>query len=137
MVNFSSILIGPFFFDFNFTKYSALPETKSGESTNSQKCLESGISEYGPRESIARVSNCDGNPNQSFFLQNEKIRTFFKNEHWCGQIMGGRLRFLPCVYSEGNLPFQFIDKFGQVWGCLLYTSPSPRDGLLSRMPSSA
>ena len=23
------------------------------------------------------------------------------------------------------------------WDCLLYTSPSPRDGLLSRMPSSA
>ena len=26
---------------------------------------------------------------------------------------------------------------GKWWGCLLYTSPSPRDGLLSRMPSSA
>ena len=25
----------------------------------------------------------------------------------------------------------------QLMGCLLYTSPSPRDGLLSRMPSSA
>ena len=25
----------------------------------------------------------------------------------------------------------------EVKGCLLYTSPSPRDGLLSRMPSSA
>ena len=25
----------------------------------------------------------------------------------------------------------------RVWHCLLYTSPSPRDGLLSRMPSSA
>ena len=25
----------------------------------------------------------------------------------------------------------------KVIGCLLYTSPSPRDGLLSRMPSSA
>ena len=25
----------------------------------------------------------------------------------------------------------------QVKACLLYTSPSPRDGLLSRMPSSA
>ena len=24
-----------------------------------------------------------------------------------------------------------------LWHCLLYTSPSPRDGLLSRMPSSA
>ena len=26
---------------------------------------------------------------------------------------------------------------GQCEACLLYTSPSPRDGLLSRMPSSA
>ena len=26
---------------------------------------------------------------------------------------------------------------GVMYGCLLYTSPSPRDGLLSRMPSSA
>ena len=25
----------------------------------------------------------------------------------------------------------------QLFDCLLYTSPSPRDGLLSRMPSSA
>ena len=24
-----------------------------------------------------------------------------------------------------------------IWGCLLYTSPSPRDATLSRMPSSA
>ena len=27
--------------------------------------------------------------------------------------------------------------FLKVYACLLYTSPSPRDGLLSRMPSSA
>ena len=27
--------------------------------------------------------------------------------------------------------------FKQLDDCLLYTSPSPRDGLLSRMPSSA
>ena len=26
---------------------------------------------------------------------------------------------------------------GLVWACLLYTSPSPRDATLSRMPSSA
>ena len=32
-------------------------------------------------------------------------------------------------------PVHFI--FGEVDACLLYTSPSPRDGLLSRMPSSA
>ena len=29
------------------------------------------------------------------------------------------------------------DLFETFMGCLLYTSPSPRDGLLSRMPSSA
>ena len=29
------------------------------------------------------------------------------------------------------------DSVGEVVDCLLYTSPSPRDGLLSRMPSSA
>ena len=28
-------------------------------------------------------------------------------------------------------------EFFKEWSCLLYTSPSPRDGLLSRMPSSA
>ena len=31
-----------------------------------------------------------------------------------------------------------LPQTGQMWlDCLLYTSPSPRDGLLSRMPSSA
>ena len=29
------------------------------------------------------------------------------------------------------------EKFKEITACLLYTSPSPRDGLLSRMPSSA
>ena len=42
---------------------------------------------------------------------------------------------------------ELVEVNGEVWtfdrsgailpGCLLYTSPSPRDGLLSRMPSSA
>ena len=31
----------------------------------------------------------------------------------------------------------FKKEIAQSMGCLLYTSPSPRDGLLSRMPSSA
>ena len=33
--------------------------------------------------------------------------------------------------------FKKIPILGVCLGCLLYTSPSPRDGLLSRMPSSA
>ena len=31
----------------------------------------------------------------------------------------------------------YIDEAADSYSCLLYTSPSPRDGLLSRMPSSA
>ena len=32
---------------------------------------------------------------------------------------------------------QGVETLGSLSNCLLYTSPSPRDGLLSRMPSSA
>ena len=35
------------------------------------------------------------------------------------------------------LGFQGMAEFREYGDCLLYTSPSPRDGLLSRMPSSA
>ena len=38
------------------------------------------------------------------------------------------------VYMKPDAQFEIYQKFGI---CLLYTSPSPRDGLLSRMPSSA
>ena len=40
-------------------------------------------------------------------------------------------------YCVDNLPPALITKFAELCYCLLYTSPSPRDGLLSRMPSSA
>ena len=32
---------------------------------------------------------------------------------------------------------RLVPSGADLWACLLYTSPSPRDGLLSRMPSSA
>ena len=46
------------------------------------------------------------------------------------------------VNYDGTCSFKPGARFGpeairQVSSCLLYTSPSPRDGLLSRMPSSA
>ena len=36
-----------------------------------------------------------------------------------------------------TLIFGVMHKINLSYACLLYTSPSPRDGLLSRMPSSA
>ena len=47
------------------------------------------------------------------------------------------------LYNKSNIPGrpENLHKYNKVLksllACLLYTSPSPRDGLLSRMPSSA
>ena len=43
-----------------------------------------------------------------------------------------------CTYKyDGDNPVINDVIKSQNYDCLLYTSPSPRDGLLSRMPSSA
>ena len=46
------------------------------------------------------------------------------------------------IIAHGMLTLAMVSEamaknYGKSWLCLLYTSPSPRDGLLSRMPSSA
>ena len=42
------------------------------------------------------------------------------------------------VANKWAVVIAIVDDGGHLlWLCLLYTSPSPRDGLLSRMPSSA
>ena len=40
-------------------------------------------------------------------------------------------------YTGDIIAHQLGQTLDRIKGCLLYTSPSPRDGLLSRMPSSA
>ena len=50
----------------------------------------------------------------------------------------GRPKFLLDLTGSGRTLIQAtVDRLAPLVGCLLYTSPSPRDGLLSRMPSSA
>ena len=41
------------------------------------------------------------------------------------------------VFENETQKAFFMKGVDEAEGCLLYTSPSPRDGLLSRMPSSA
>ena len=47
------------------------------------------------------------------------------------------LPFFDVIRYKHSLKERAIDVAEQICICLLYTSPSPRDGLLSRMPSSA
>ena len=63
-------------------------------------------------------------------------------EHSVVLIRGGRVKDLPGVryhLIHGKYDFRGLAKRKKSRSkyCLLYTSPSPRDGLLSRMPSSA
>ena len=45
---------------------------------------------------------------------------------------------LACTHTvAGYFVTPLLTRFRRIFPCLLYTSPSPRDGLLSRMPSSA
>ena len=61
------------------------------------------------------------------------------------RLIGGRAQFINSAVkkdkvSRSSVPSQnlmIIQREISFPGCLLYTSPSPRDGLLSRMPSSA
>ena len=63
--------------------------------------------------------------------------------YWNGDNTGGGMVLKDMTYSGGspsnsgtlNRAYKMFD--GGYNSCLLYTSPSPRDGLLSRMPSSA
>ena len=38
---------------------------------------------------------------------------------------------------DPNVMRDLVSQIAELQSCLLYTSPSPRDGLLTRMPSSA
>ena len=61
---------------------------------------------------------------------------------WGPSIIGfGSVHYRYASGREGDTPgIAFSPRKAELVlyvGCLLYTSPSPRDGLLSRMPSSA
>ena len=86
----------------------------------------------------------------SSFIESPKTKNEFLHEHLS---VGSEKQELTWVNSEFSLPVQEKIKIENiikqsenlksdfdlktVLTCLLYTSPSPRDGLLSRMPSSA
>ena len=68
------------------------------------------------------------------------IVIFFIVYFWISAIVYADTRInlhLPCELERMGMMDNDKRNPGCDKGCLLYTSPSPRDGLLSRMPSSA
>ena len=69
---------------------------------------------------------------------------YMTNAMWVSALVGGVCAF-PSAYLMlkgwsligDALSHSIVPGVALAYICLLYTSPSPRDGLLSRMPSSA
>ena len=63
-----------------------------------------------------------------------------QRDHWYHEAMAEAATDCPAEQMAAEDPLFILytsGSTGKPKGCLLYTSPSPRDGLLSRMPSSA
>ena len=69
------------------------------------------------------------------------LATYASGESWLSQLLpylqANHDLLYDFVQSTPGLAMQPLEATYLAWICLLYTSPSPRDGLLSRMPSSA
>ena len=77
-------------------------------------------------------------PLGGFFVYQQKLN-FYTLVFWglFGTIAGSMpWYYLGKLVNEKRIS-NFLDKDGKYLGCLLYTSPSPRDSGQSRMPSSA
>ena len=76
------------------------------------------------------------NQKEAFFDTNHVMQDSDKEDGFvvaeASSSNGMWLRLFSRLDQEGK-----SEVYYRVHGCLLYTSPSPRDGLLSRMPSSA
>ena len=72
----------------------------------------------------------------------DSVALFLSREHTLNLIQSLKESRLKCekdgrkIMAKNYAELEKIMR-GQYEVCLLYTSPSPRDGLLSRMPSSA
>ena len=66
------------------------------------------------------------------FLDGSKLKVTARNDDTCRSIQSAAALAI-------GVGAEYVSALGLYAydGCLLYTSPSPRDGLLSRMPSSA
>ena len=74
------------------------------------------------------------------FQKGRKLTDYSRVQRWIGKALRDRSFQYRKARAKGKEYLNVgcgANIFPQFCNCLLYTSPSPRDGLLSRMPSSA
>ena len=74
---------------------------------------------------------------REFMTQYTTLDPFHANDYADRIVAQGTGDFAKMFKEKENEILIQVARAEPTTGCLLYTSPSPRDGLLSRMPSSA
>ena len=67
----------------------------------------------------------------------KRVEPFCAHFGVCGGCKWQHLNYADQIYYKQKQVYDNLTRIGKVQSCLLYTSPSPRDDTLSRMPSSA
>ena len=126
-------------------RYPPTPELPVACSTELGWILKGAI---GTKRSIEAQSSfsASSREHESFDLETMRASIGFDfSKFWTGENVGidpneqmfSPLTALELKAEEFQQRSSIFDRELNRWTCLLYTSPSPRDGLLSRMPSSA
>ena len=123
--SFDPYLITGFFFK-EFSLFKQLKESARGD-----KLFFSGNFELSGLENILlnRIVNGVSSFDEDWQLGNLEFSEFIKLE--------GDLRYTKQVKERSSFAARINAGLIVPYACLLYTSPSPRDATLSRMPSSA
>ena len=99
-----------------------------------------------PVEEVHQPAPAEQQGRAAFLVWFHHIKSMSKRKDIVGWARDGGLRGfckpgfpgVLAVEGEAAACAEYVARLRELrWHCLLYTSPSPRDGLLSRMPSSA
>ena len=78
------------------------------------------------------------NKSKSFKKINFKEKFSKFSEHWQPKVVANLNDYeIKLVKLKDDFVWHHHEETDEAFICLLYTSPSPRDGRISRMPSSA
>ena len=125
-------------------KPSPLDEKKQNNSTNNVVNVPALSETFKPDEKIIKGCFSSFTEQPDFYAEPWKLRRSLDSsdieimDDWFFN-MGGRgsLESRGSRQKNALLSAGLISILGELYGCLLYTSPSPRDSCASRMPSSA
>ena len=90
-----------------------------------------------PAEAVRVLADCYGDGAGAEVLLRAFLAERDMNRHNVRFWLRVAITFALTLTGVAEASWLGVRASRQLTGCLLYTSPSPRDGLLSRMPSSA